>query len=111
VKRQVEFKFFSKDMLLSTVLERWNTQMADSNFPHLKEITEKLTNLKPPFKKNVIDRIIGNTSWTSFDETCIYCQDSLNETVIVTTKGGTQYICVNCAISIYNSIPNHNIII
>lgn len=65
---------------LKRVADSWKIQYPTGLYPEKDIITAKLEALKNPTKKD-IDKIIGNTSWTSF--TCDECKKEVKALVIL----------------------------
>lgn len=102
-----------KQDMLDKVPERFNRQYRNYSSDTSHRITaEQLLLLAKPINAQVVDDLIGNTSWTSF--TCDACETEVNVLVYMESKyydgyeGAYASICKSCLTEMFNLIESSN---
>lgn len=93
-------KIITRQSLADEAADRWERQYGDfKHYPNQKEISRKLKALKRPVIPDDVDRLIGNTSWTT-PCACSICKKYSGPVIEVGDEpdydSSTAWLCFDC---------------
>lgn len=94
-------KIITRQSLANEASARWKEQYQDyTYYPGMKEKGQALEALAQPIRPDDVDRIIGNTSWTT-PSACNVCSKHNGPVIEVGEEpdyeSHTAYVCFDCA--------------